>query len=184
MYDPALASEYLASAGYESGELTLRLLTSTGLYTDSVRSVIISQLNAIGINVESIAVEQALFSTYKNDKTVWDLMIDLKGAQSGHIASLYQYNFDASNYAEGQGGVNFWIDDGIYDLVAKVNDDPSDANIQEIATYIDDNAAIMGLYLAGMPQVAQGGITELGFAGGSIYPGGCVYADDYVSAGD
>ena len=184
VYDPNLASEYLASAGYESGELTLRLLTSTGLYTDSVRSVIISQLNAIGINVESIAVEQALFSTYKNDKTMWDLMMDLKGAQSGHIASLYAYNFDAANYAEGQGGVNFWIDDGIYELVAKVNDDPSDENIQEIATYIDDNAAIMGLYLAGNPQVAQGGITELGFVGGYVYPEACVFADDYVSAAD
>ena len=138
----------------------------------------------MGINVENLSVEQALFSTYKNDKTMWDLMMDLKSSTTGHIAGLYSYNFAAENYAEGQGGVNFWIDDGIYDLVAKVNDNPTDENIQEIATYIDDNAGIMGLYLAGLPQVAQGGITELGFAGGSIYPGGCVYADDYVSAGD
>ena len=183
-YDPNLASEYLASAGFEPGELTLRLLTSTGLYTDSVRSVIISSLNAIGINVESIAVEQALFSTYKNDKTVWDLMMDLKGATSGHIASTYAYNFAAENYAEGQGGVNFWIDDGVYDLVNKVNDDPSDENIQEMEQYLRDNAAIMGMYVATNPMVAQGGITELGFVGATVYPEACVYAGDYVSAGD
>lgn len=182
-YDPALASEYLASAGFEPGEVTVRLLTSSGLYSDSVRSVIISQLNAVGINVENISVEQALFSTYKNDKTVWDLMMDLKGSATGHIANLYSYNFDAANYAEGQDGVNFWNDQGVYDLIDKVNDDPSDANIQEFEQYLRDNAAIMGLYGNSVINVAQDGVTEFGY-NGMLEPAACVYADDYVSAGD
>ena len=134
--------------------------------------------------MESIAVEQALFSTYKNDKTVWDIMMDLKGASSGHIASTYSYNFAAENYAEGQGGVNFWIDDGVYDLVSKVNDDPSDENIQEMEQYLRDNAVIYALYGNSTINVAQGGITEIGFAGSTLEPAANVYSDDYVSAGD
>ncbi len=182
-YDPALASEYLASAGYEPGEVTITLLTSSGLYTDSVRSVIISQLNAVGINVENLSVEQALFSTYKNDKTMWDLMMDLKSSTTGHIAGLYSYNFAAENYAEGQGGVNFWIDDGVYELVKRINNDPSDANILEMEQYLRDNAAILGLYGNSVLNVAQDGIEELSlYSGTQMEPAAFVFADDYVSA--
>ena len=183
-YDPEMASECLANAGYEPGEVTITLLSSSALYTDSVRSVIISQLNAVGINVENLSVEQALFSTYKNDSTMWDLMMDLKAATTGHIASLYSYNFDSANYSDGQAGVNFWNDQGIYDLVDKVNNDPSDENIQEMEQYLRDNAAIYGLFGNSTINVAQGGITEIGFAGSTLEPAANVYADDYVSAGD
>ena len=183
-YDPEMASECLAAAGYEPGEVTITLLSSSALYTDSVRSVIISQLNAIGINVENLSVEQALFSTYKNDSTMWDLMMDLKGATTGHIASLYSYNFDPANYSDGQAGVNFWNDQGVYDLIDKVNSDPSDENIQEMEQYLRDNAAIYALYGNSTINVAQGGITEIGFAGSTLAPAANVYSDDYVSAGD
>ena len=72
---------------------------------------------------------------------------------------------------------------GVYDLIDKVNDDPSDANIQEFEQYLRDNAAIMGLYGNSVINVAQDGVTEFGY-NGMLEPAACVYADDYVSAGD
>jgi ABC-type transport system substrate-binding protein len=182
-YSPEKAKECLANAGYEAGEVTITFLSSSALYGDSVRSVIISALNAVGINVENLAVEQALFSTYKNDATVWDLMLDLKGATTGHISSIYSYNFAAENYAADQGGVNFWKDDECYSLVATLLSDPSDENINAMEQYLRDNAAIYGLYASASVTVARGDIESIGNAGSSLYYEASTFSDDYVSAG-
>jgi ABC-type transport system substrate-binding protein len=182
-YNVDTAKECLANAGYSAGEVTITLLSSSALFNDSVRSVIISSLNAIGINVENLAVEQALFSTYKNESEEWDLMIDLKGATTGHISSLYSYNFAAENYSEGQGGVNFWKNDEVYDLVAKILVDASDENILAMEQLLRDNAAIYGLFGGSVIEVAQSGIEELGFSGTNFMFEGSKFADDYVSAG-
>lgn len=180
-YDPQKAAEHLAAAGYKPGEVTIRLLSSSSLYNDSVRSVIISELGAIGINVENVTVEQALFSTYKNDPTIWDLMIDLKSSTTGHVASYYDYNFSAANYQNG--GVNFCKDDELYKRVDAVMADASDANIQELEQYIEDNAIIYALFANGLANVGQKGILEMGTAGTQIIPASCVFAEDYKSAG-
>ena len=180
-YDPEKAAECLEAAGYKPGEVTVRLLTSSSLYNDSVRAVIISQLNAIGINVENVTVEQALFSTYKNDPTIWDLMIDLKSATTGHVASYYDYNFSAANYQNG--GVNFCKSEELYGLLATLMDDVTDENIQAVEQYLYDNAVIYGLYSSGVANVAQKGILEMGTATTRINPASCVFADDYKAAG-
>ena len=41
----------------------------------------------------------------------------------------------------------------------------------------------MGLYGNSVINVAQDGVTEFGY-NGMLEPAACVYADDYVSAGD
>lgn len=180
-YDPEKAAECLKAAGYAPGEVTVRLLSSSSLYNDSVRSVIISQLNAIGINVENVTVEQALFSTYKNDPTIWDLMIDLKSSTTGHVASYYDYNFSEANYQNG--GVNFCRDEELYSRVGAVMSDPSDENIQAVEQYLYDQAIIYGLFSNCRVSVGQAGITEFGTNGAKIVPSANVYADDYQSAG-
>lgn len=180
-YNPEKAAECLAAAGYKPGEVTIRLLSSSSLYNDSVRSVIISELGAVGINVENVTVEQALFSTYKNDPTVWDLMIDLKSSTTGHVASYYDYNFSAANYQNG--GVNFCKDEELYKRVNAVMADPSDENIQAVEQYIEDNAILYALFSNGLANVGQKGILEMGTAGTQIIPASCVFADDYKSAG-
>lgn len=180
-YNPEKASECLAAAGYKPGEVTVRLLSSSSLYNDSVRSVIISELGAVGINVENVTVEQALFSTYKNDPTVWDLMIDLKSSTTGHVASYYDYNFSAANYQNG--GVNFCKDEELYKRVGAVMADPSDENIQSVEQYLYDNAIIYGLFANSRVNVAKGSITEFGTDGTKYVPASCVFADDYQSAG-
>lgn len=180
-YNTEKAAECLEAAGYKPGEVTLRLLSSSSLYNDSVRAVIISQLNAIGINVENVTVEQALFSTYKNDPTIWDLMIDVKASGTGHIASYYDYNFSAANYVNG--GVNFCKDEELYSRVAAVMNDPSDENIQAVEQYLYDNAIIYGMFASCRLTVGKGSILEFGEYGGKVIEGGCVFADDYQSAG-
>lgn len=180
-YNPEKAAEYLKAAGYAPGEVTIRLLSSASIYNDSVRSVIISQLGAIGINVENLAVEAALFSSYKNDPTVWDLMIDLKSANTGHVASYYSFCYSPASYQNG--GVNFCKDNTLYGLVDEVMADASDANIQAVEQYLTDNAIVYGLYCNGVVNVGQKGILEIGTTGSRIIPASCMFAADYKSAG-
>lgn len=182
--DVEKAKELITEAGYQPGEVTLRLLSSSALYNDSVRSVIISELQEAGFNVESVAVDQALFSTYKNDSSIWDLMIDLKSATTGHIASLYNYNFAAANYTDGQGGVNFCKDQTLYDLLDTLMSDASDENIKAVEQYLEDQAIIYGLYSNAVANVAQGGILEVGISGTLLVPPACIFADDYKSVVD
>ena len=179
-YNTDKAKECLEAAGYKPGELTLRLLTSSALFKDSTRAVIISQLNAIGINVENVAVEQALFSTYKNDPTIWDLMVDCKSSTTGHIASYYDYNFSAANYQNG--GVNFCKDEELYSRVAAVMTDPSDENIQAVEQYLYDNAIVYGMF-AGCRLFVGKGTIIIGEQGGKPIEGGCVFTEGYKPAG-
>lgn len=181
-HDVDKAKDYISEAGYEPGEVTVRLLSSTSLFTDSVRSVIISELQEAGFNVENVAVDQALFNTYKNDSGTWDLMIDVKGSKTGHIAANYSFNFAAENYSEGQGGVNFCTDQNVYDLLSALMADASDENILAFEQYLRDEAIVYGLYTSTSPIIAQSGISEIGMvASTTLVPAGCIYSDDYKS---
>ena len=182
-YDPEKAVECLNNAGYKSGELTVRLLSSSSLYNDSVRSVIISQLGAIGINVENVTVEQALFSTYKNDPTIWDLMIDVKSTGTGHVVSYYDYNFNGANYQNG--GVNFCKDEELYARLDAILQEPSDENIKSIEQYIEEQAIMYGLFSSAPPcWVYKSDIIEIGTSGVKQEPAAHVFSDNYKSAGN
>jgi hypothetical protein len=110
-------------------------------------------------------------------------MIDLKSSGTGHVAALYNYNFAAANYADGQGGVNFCKDQNLYDLLDNLMADASDENILAFQQYLNDQAIIYGLYASSVPNVAQGGITEIACSGTLLVPPACTFADDYESHG-
>ena len=159
------------------------MLSSSSLYNDSVRSVIISQLGAIGINVENVTVEQALFSTYKNDPTIWDLMIDVKSTGTGHVVSYYDYNFNGANYQNG--GVNFCKDEELYARLDAILQEPSDENIKSIEQYIEEQAIMYGLFSSAPPcWVYKSDIIEIGTSGVKQEPAAHVFSDNYKSAGN
>lgn len=181
-YDPAKASECLAAAGYKPGEVTIRLLSSSSVFPDSVRSVIISQLQAVGINVDNLSVDQALFSNYKNDSSQWDLMIDVKRTSSGHITGMFNNCFNPTSYTNGS--VCFTHDDVLVDMLDKAISDPSEDNLYAFGAYLRDNAICYGLYTANTIYVAQDGILDMPWNNYSyVIPGGFTYAVDYASVG-
>ncbi|MGI5888949.1 MAG: ABC transporter substrate-binding protein [Oscillospiraceae bacterium] len=180
-YDPDAAAGYLESAGYKQGEVTIRLLASSALFNDSSISVIVAELNQVDINVDPLIVDQALFSTYKNDSTQWDIMIDVKGAPSGHIVSMWNYAFDPSGYTNGS--VCFTHDDQLVALLDEAMSKTDDASIDAFHSYLRDNAICRGLYTTKSVYVAQDGILEMGwFNGSTLVPGDCTFSTTYVPA--
>jgi ABC-type transport system substrate-binding protein len=180
-YDLDKAKECLENAGYKSGEVTLTILASSALWNDSTMSVIIAELNDAGINVNPLTCEQALFNTYKDDSTQWDLMLDLKGCTTGHIASLWSICFDPSSYSNGS--VCFTHDDELTALLDDVLNVTDDASIDAFHYYLKDNAICMGLYTPKTIYVAQDGILEYAWYNGTQpVSGALTFSEDYESA--
>lgn len=176
--DLEAAKAYFEASGYPQGtEITL--LSSQSLYTDSVRSVIIAKLEAIGFTVNSLAVDQALFLTYKNDSAQWDLIIDSKGSGTGHVVGLWDGLFNPENYTNGS--VCFTHDDQLLELLNAAKTDTNTENMKAFNDYIRDNAIAKALYSSSKIIVAQDGVTEVPM--GSMLPlyGPCNITDDYVS---
>ncbi len=177
-FDLDAAKAYFEASGYPQGtEITL--LSSQSLYTDAVRSVIIAQLEAVGFTVNSLAVDQALFNTYKNDSTQWDLIIDVKGSGTGHVTSLWDGLFNPENYTNGS--VCFTHDDKLVELLEAAKVDASAENLKAFNDYISENAIAKGLYSSGQIYVTQSGITDIPM--GVLLPlyGACNFTEDYQS---
>lgn len=181
-YNPEKAMECLKNAGYESGEVTVRLLTSTALFPDSVRSVVISQLQAVGINVDNMAVDQALFSNYKNESSEWDIMIDVKRTSSGHIAGMFNNCFNPDSYTNGS--VCFTHDEQLVELLRLVMTESTEENLYNFGAYLRDNAICYGLYTADTIYVAQNGILDISWMNYAMaIPGASTFSVDYKSVG-
>lgn len=182
-YNPEKAAECLTAAGYKPGEVTLRVMTSSMLFTDSFRAVLIANLEEAGFKVDSLAVDQALFNTYKNDSTQWDVMIDLKGGQTGHIIGCWDYCFNPSGYTNGS--VCFTHDDTLTQLLDDANNKGDEASMIAFHNYLKDQAICKGLYTSLSATASTDGILEItmGAMGSTLLPNALVFAADYESVG-
>ena len=178
--DVAKAQEYYNASGKKAGEVTVRLLsrTSTG---DGVHAVLIAALEAAGFKVKLMAVDQALFNTYKNDSAQWDICLDSKGT-GGHIAQAWDEMFNPAGYQNGS--VCFTHDDVLVQkLEAATTGDQ--AAVNAFHDYLVEIACCKGLVYTMKFTVGQDGILQL-------TPSACfnprinayVFADDYKSVSE
>ena len=175
------AAEYLEAAGYKPGEVTLRMLSSSTTFTDSVRAVLIANLEEAGFKVDSLAVDQALFNTYKNDSTQWDIMLDMKGSSTGNIVGVWDYCFNPVGYENGS--VCFTHDEELVRLLEEVSANPVEENMTAFHNYLIDQAICKGLYTYLSASASQDGILELKVdgTGVNVIVNALVFAEDYQS---
>ena len=74
-YNVDKAKQLLADAGYQPGELTLQFMTLSSDQWSKAAQVIQGYLSVIGINVEILAYETALYASYMDDGANYDFMI-------------------------------------------------------------------------------------------------------------
>lgn len=178
--DIAKAQEYYNASGKKSGEVTVRLLsrTTTG---DGVHAVLMAALEAAGFKVDLLAVDQALFNTYKNDSAQWDICLDSKGT-GGHIAQAWDEMFNPAGYTNGS--VCFTHDDTLTAKLEAATSGDQDA-VNAFHEYLKEIACCKGLVYTMKFTVAQDGILQL-------TPSACfnprinayVFADDYKSVSE
>ena len=178
-YDPEAAADYLEAAGYKPGEVTLTFMASSA--ADSTCAVIISNLEEAGFKVELLNVDVALFNNYRSDPTQWDLLMDFKGASTGHIAGCWDVSFNPNGFVDGT-SICLNKDEELVRLLTAVNDDPTDENINAFHYYLKDQAYCKMLYCIGSIFFTTDKILEIRTNSSSnILPNALVYASDYES---
>lgn len=145
-YDPELAKELLAEAGYAPGELTLRLMTCPGLVDRQPFAEIVQYyLGEIGINVEILAYENALYEQYKLNPDEWDILDDICGITN---VSDFWAKLDSRAYTEETRSACFVDDPVLYEMVADAFDvtKTSEELLMKVHNYIAENAYARGTY--------------------------------------
>ena len=84
-YDPEMAKQLLAEAGYPDG-LKVRLMTKDTPEYNTTCQILQAYLAQVGIDVEIMAYENALYQTYRYDPSAFDMYL----AQVGGFESVVQ----------------------------------------------------------------------------------------------
>lgn len=177
-YDPEKAKACYEASGHAPGDVTIRLLSRTSI-ADGMHSVLVANLEAAGFKVELLSYDQALFNTYKNDSTQWDLIFDNKGA-TGPIVSCWDNNFNPAGYSNGS--VCFTHDDKLTELLTAATTTGETEAVQTFHDYLQEIACVKGLFTTYNLMIAQDGILEQA-VNGNMMPrvNAYVFAEDYSS---
>jgi ABC-type transport system substrate-binding protein len=171
-YNPELAQQYLADAGYSAGQLTLRLyVQSAQQYTDEA-AIIQAYLGNIGINVEITSLDNSIIVSYLEDSSAWDLYaVSYRGDASW--CNITDKFFNPSYFATGY-GINFIEDDTLMEKLelCRSYDGHTTENLNDYHDYIVENAYVMGLLATATSDVFSA----------SKFSGGFVFQDSSAAA--
>lgn len=174
-YDNAKAKELLAQSGFDTGK-TIRLMYTAGSYNKTSATIIQSFLLGMGMKVELLGYEQALFQTYKSEPAEWDIILD--EVQSVDFASSAASKFDNRNPA-----ANFIQDDTLQALVEAVmtTEGHTAENLDAYMNYLSDECVVYAIQRMDNNYVAESTITSVftNFKGWPV-PGAFIYAADHV----
>lgn len=176
-YDPERAKELLAQSGYNGEEIVILVSTN---YAAKVAEVVLSYLNAVGINASISQVETAVYnSTTKNDKTAWDVRIEQFGNPFGFVAAAIAGNFDKSRFGEDRYTTNFYIDDELQTLLAAAVNvtTHNDETVSALHNYMKDKmVSLPFMSLQAYSVYRDSVVKELKFTvRGALLPGNCIY---------
>lgn len=148
-FDLEYCKQLLDEAGYQPGELKLRLLVSP-VFADlnTLGQMYQAHLAEIGIELELLNYENALFEQYKTNSEEWDLMLDLTGLT--YMSDFYR-KLDAREYTAETRSACFVDDDKLYELVATAcsENTTSDEAKMELHNYVVEQAYARGVYAYG-----------------------------------
>lgn len=89
-YNLEKAKELMAEAGYPDGGLKVRLMTKDTPEYNTTCQIFQAYLSMIGIDVEIMAYENALYQTYRYDPTAWDINLAQIGG-SGYVVQPWKW---------------------------------------------------------------------------------------------
>ncbi len=147
-YDPEKASELLAEAGYEPGELHLRLLANNNATITTMWQIIQANLLEIGIDAELNVCEGTTYGAYR-DGTSGQYELAYAGpGNGGYVTSdLWNTLFNRNNNASGLTWAGLADDElqALYDAIA-APDGYTQENLDAFYNYITDNALYSKIY--------------------------------------
>lgn len=168
-----LAKQKLEEAGYKPGELTLRFMVLNAPERISGASVIQSQLDEIGIKCDIFTVDNALWSTYKTDFTMWD--IDFDGYSSTGLLTDCWNRLDNGDRC----GIK---DEKLQNLYLAALSDNSTENLWAFHDYLKEVKCTYPLFTSEVIWISQDGIVDVPHGrAGAPEPAGFTVTRDYES---
>ena len=178
-YDLDKAKELLAAAGYEPGELTVRLLAQNDSRSGLMAQIIQAALAELGITVEINQVEPPVYNELKLDPTAFDLSIDA-AAGGDFIFSPWQLCYDQNR---NNGTTSNWFKDDQLQALLDAASSPSGftpENLDAFYQYDKEQVYSYGMLSYFNLVVGVDGITKVvRDTRGQIIPGACEYSADF-----
>ncbi len=157
-WNPEVAAQYLADAGYAPGELTVRILV-TAQAPQGPYQAMQAMLMQSGINLEICAYDRALRQTYQDDPTAWDIA-EYSDSISDFTTHFWNDLFSENNYGE-NGTQGFTVDPTLQELLAAANADRSEENMNAFHDYVAEHCYMIGLYTEIRSIVTKSNITDV-----------------------
>ncbi len=174
-YDLAKAKELLAASGFDTSK-TIRLMYTSGTAAKNSATIIQGLMLQLGIKVELLGYETALFQTYKTEPGEWDIILD--EIQSVDFVTSTASKFDSRNPA-----INFIQDDYLQGLILTImsNDGHTAENINTYMNYFTDNCFAYAIYRVNTAYVFEKGISSVyyNFKGWPV-PGAFTFTEEFV----
>lgn len=145
-YDIDYALECMEEANVDMSNISIRIMTNGDEIRNKYALVLMANLEEIGIKSEILSYNDALFNTYKNDYTQWDIILDNMGFQ--FITSQTRQKFLPASFAEGQPNAIFWHDEEVAELAERIisNATGGPEVVAELERYLFDNNVVRGLF--------------------------------------
>lgn len=147
VHDTDLAKDYLAKSNYAAnGSPKLEVICKSSEADKNAVQMILSQLSAVGINVEMKSVDQATFQTDTSDPTNWDLLFfnpmggkDLVSSWKLALADMGNGRTDGDT-----GSIIFHNDDTLFELyeVATADATHTTENMKKVIDHVFENAYV------------------------------------------
>ena len=157
-WNPEVSAQYLADAGYQPGELTIRILV-TAQAPQGPYQALQAMLMQSGINLEICAYDRAVRQTYQEDPTAWDIA-EYSDSITDFTTHFWEDLFSEKNYGA-NGTQGFTVDPTLQQLLAAASADRSEENMNAFHDYVAEHCYMIGLYTEIRSIVTGSGITDI-----------------------
>jgi len=178
-FDLDKAKGLLEEAGYEPGELSLKLIAQNSANDSIVSQIIQNQLGELGINVEIEQFEASTFNDVRYEVDAFDLILSM-GAGGDFIFSPWLLTMDHTRNKGTTG--SFFVDDEMQSLLetASTIDGFTEENVDAFHQYMKEQVYDYGLLSLYNNVVSVKGITDIvRDTRGQLIPGAFTYDADY-----
>lgn len=181
-YDVEKAKALMAEAGYANGGLKLKLMAKDMDEYRSTCQVIQANLAKIGIEVEILCYENALYQTYRYQPDAWDFYcIGISNNSVPYVPVGWKWY--VGRHADTGANVLFQNDDHMEELIAAALsfDTHSNETVGALQDYILETVAMYPYVYTYTSYVMVDTISNLHFRDVWCYPHMATFADNFVS---